>query len=589
MEFFYYKDMFTSQFAFYLGKEKEDGYSGVVVLKNLFLIIEIYEGLEKEKGVLLNEYVKNKINYLEEFSSIEKLADFEDFVNQIIQENNLPTGFSLACGYLKDDIFYLKTINLGKIFIRRKNKFGLLLEGNKSASGFIENNDFFVFTTENFFDLIDGEKGMEKIFDHKNPYQIVDSITPDLKMKNDLGAVALFVNFLKIEEKEDEKEIKEEKNEFLEKVKNTWFLMKSSKKIYTFFTALFLFVIFIWSVVLSYNRRLISLVDKNYEQTKNIIKNKLTLAEDVAYLNIDTALVLLKESKKELEKMEERLKNIRSSYKQKKIKELADEIKLKEDKIFKKKEMKFAEFFDLALEDKESLIVNSYLMEDHLFLLDNKNGVLYDLSLTKKSLNKWKNYLLKNTLKVVADQKNKYLLTKEGVYLLEDNEKTKKIIEKTEKWGKVIDGFSFNNNLYLLDQEKDEVFKYIKTNDGFTSPISYFEKQEAVNLEKASSLAIDGAVYIAGDNLFLKYLAGVRESFKLNLPDDQVAFQKVFTNDKENKIYLWEKKQGKIYLLQKTGEYLEQLNNPLLKKANDLVVYQEKVYLIVGNKIFVQE
>src|SRR3989339_2119475 len=221
--------MYKPEVAFYLGEQKQQGFSGIVQKDNLFFILEVGTGMSEDQGHKTLDFVKEKIK---------KINNFDDFIASIITENNLPSDFSIASGFIKDNILYLKTVGTGKVFIRRKNKLGLLIEGNTTASGPVENNDFFIFTTDNFFEIVGGRQGLENTFDHRSPTEIIDEITPSLKAKNDQGAVALFVNLHQIVE-DDQVSFRPSPDEIgmtKGRIKSIWFSMKSSKKTLTFIT-----------------------------------------------------------------------------------------------------------------------------------------------------------------------------------------------------------------------------------------------------------------------------------------------------------------------------------------------------------------
>ncbi len=182
--------MWKTQLAVYLGREAEDGFFGFIPEGNFFLVLDIKEGITKEMGREILSLIKNDLLS----QTIDSLLSFENFINEEIKKHNLPTGLSLAAGFLIGDIFYLKTIGFGVIFVRRNNKLTKVIQGEKTASGFVEKNDFFVLTTDRFINLF-GESHLSRIFDHKTPNQVVESLAPEMKIESDEGTIALFLQF----------------------------------------------------------------------------------------------------------------------------------------------------------------------------------------------------------------------------------------------------------------------------------------------------------------------------------------------------------------------------------------------------------
>lgn len=571
--------MFKQDVGFYLGHERSDGFSGFVDENNLFLTIEIETGYTPQKGRELTAFIREKINSIK----IENLQQFDFFISNIIKEKNLPSGFSLSAGYLKGSIFYLKTINEGRIYIRRNNKLALLIEKNTSASGYIEEEDNYVFTFIRFMKLLGEEEGLNKKFDHKPISEIIEEITPELLVLDDQGTAALFLKLKKIEEE------KKPVNDFFEKPAGR-FLQFNLKDFYqrfgqqktlTFITVFILGLILFWSVGLGYVRRSSENSRKKINMTRDLINQKLDQAEQVAFLNMTSALNLLSDSKAEVEKLK---KEVGSKNDQ--ITEIEKLISDAENKILKKEEKSYQEFFDLAVDNKDAKGNKFYLFNDRLLILDKNNGTLFDFSMSNKSLDKKKsNELKKSSLIALFEDKEYFYVEGSGVFQLSDDKATK-LIENDKEWGKIIDMAVFNGNIYLLDQGKGEIWKYVSVESGFGAKSSYFQPGQSINLSQINSLTIDGSVYLAGDSVMFKFTSGLQDGFETNLPDNNVRINKIFTSKDLEKLYGWDKNKGVIYIMGKNGDYQEQVNSKILSTGSDFIVYKDIIYALQGSKIY---
>lgn len=578
--------MYRQDLAFYLGGQKEDGYSTVVNLDNLFFCFEASSGFSQEQGHEFVEFVKKKMALVK----IDRLSSLDNFVAELIEEKNLPSGISIAMGFYKEGGIYLKTVGRGKIYIKRGDKMGLLIERDNTASGPVQDKDIFIFLTDNFFELVGGEKGLKDIFDHRSPSQIIEEITPTLKAKSDLGAVSLFVSF-NLAEQEDMTLAESSREEYqsrdsrikkiTEKVADIWRLMKTGKKTFTFLTVIILFLLFIWSVVLGFQRRIYSNASKKVKMTEELITQKLASAEEVAFLNMDRATILIKESKEEVDK----LKNDKG-VKKTQLSRLEEIIFRTENRIFKKEQKSFSEFFDLAVDDKAASGEIIYLDRDSAFILDKKRGVIYRLAVDKKSLEKIVNSDFKKTDLVAAYEDNVYVFIKgSGVYTVEGT-KLKKVIDQDKDWGEIADMTMYNGNIYLLDKGRDEIWKYQKGEDGFGNKIGYFQSGQSSDLSKVNSFVIDGSIFLAGDKTVMKYTSGSRDGFDIDLPNKDVFFNRVFTSKEEDKVYLWDKSKGVIYVVGKTGDFVEQINSQIIDEGDDFVVYGNRILILKGSKIY---
>ncbi len=571
--------MFKQDVGFYLGHEKIDGFSGFVNENNLFLSLEIEAGITQDKGRELTAFIKEKISTI----IVENLQQFDFFISNIIKEKNLPSGFSLSAGYLKGNIFYLKTINQGRIYIRRKNKLVLLIKNDETASGYIEKNDIFIFTFDRFMQLLGEESGLNKKLDHRPISDIIEEITPELLAKDGLGTAALFLQLKKIEEEAkpvDDFFEQPEKKTLAFNLKD-FYQRFGQQKTLTFITVFVLGIIFFWSVGLGYLRRSQANNQKKIHLTRDLISQKLDQAEQVAFINMSSALGLIADSKVEVKK----LTSLHLSGAEQ-VKELEKMIIDTENKILKREEKKYAEFFDLAVDDKNAKGDKFYLFDDRLLVVDNNRGVLYELSLEKKSLDKDQLSELKKSSMIALFEEKKYFYVEGvGVYQIV-NGKAKKVIENDKDWGKIADLVVFNGNVYLLDRDKDEIWKYLNVESGFGAKSSYFQSGQSINLSQVNSLAIDGSIYLAGDSIMVKYTSGLRDEFKINLPDSNVNINKIFTNKDTEKVYGWNKKKRAIYVMGKNGDYQEQINSTILSQASDVIAYRDSIYILQGSKIY---
>ncbi len=438
--------------------------------------------------------------------------------------------------------------------------------------------------------LLGGESVLSKRIDHRPISEIIDEITPDLQVKDDQGTAALFLQLKKIEEVSTEESnvlsFRAKPRNLFERSLDSLRLLGmtervTKKKTLTFVVVFILGIILFWSVGLGYRRRSQENNQKKINLTKELISQKLDQAEQVAFLNMTSALSLITASKEEVKK----LTPLRSSNYAGQLEELDNKILQVENKILKKEEKKYSEFFDLAVDDKNAKGDKLYLYNDRLLVSDQNQGVLYDLSLEKKSLDKDQSSEIKKSSHIALFEEKKYFyVSGEGVYQVV-NGKAKKVIENDKDWGKIIDMVVFNGNIYLLDQGKDEIWKYLAGVE-FGNKNSYFSSGQAIDLSAINSLAIDGSIYLAGDSVMFKYTSGLRDEFKVNLPNDRVNIKKIFTSRDLEKVYGWDKDRGSVYVMGKNGDYQEEINSKILSLASDIVVYKNFIYVLQGSKIY---
>lgn len=563
--------------AFYLGEEKESGYSGVVVEDGLFMALEVSDGMTAVEG---REFIKAlKLEFQQ--APPNSLSEIDSLISDLVHDRNLALGFSIALGYLKGNVLYLKTAGNGEVVIRRKNKTATLISGNTSASGYFEENDIFVFTTSRFIEVLGGQEQLSGIFDHRDPHQIVEEVTPRLTGQNQ-GAVAIFLEVSKDEAMMDEGFIKP--RGFLTKFQDDvrgYYLKHGKKKTMTLIAVIVIAAILLWSVVLGNSRRINAKATQEINVARELISQKTSEAEEVSFLNTSRATIILDESR-------ETLNTLKKKYPERKeIEEIAAIITASENKIFKKEEAQSSEFFDLAVDNETARGDKLYLDSENLLIQDKSGGSLYTLSLDKKSLSKNSSGDLKKATIIALYEDRKYFFVPgAGVFSIDNDDKATRVIENDSEWGNVTDIATYNGNLYLLDSSKDQIYKYVVTESGFGNKTSYFAEGQAVDLSIYKSIAIDSSVYLGGGSSVIKFTAGLRDGFSLNLPAEDVQFTKVYTSLDLERVYGWDKKKGMVYVMGKGGEFEKQIKSEIFVKGQDFVVYNDEIYVLVGGKIY---
>jgi hypothetical protein len=184
--------MLTSQSASFSGKKTETGFSGFFANERVYFILVI------EEGILWADGEKLFLNFQNELltQKITSLTEFESVVSNLIVKLNFPAHFHMACGVLYNDVLYVKTVGKGQVYFRRGNEFNLLMDGDKSASGFVKEYDLAVFTTTKITELVGAVADIKVFADMDTPRGISEKMHNEGYTEEDKGFVGLFVEFL---------------------------------------------------------------------------------------------------------------------------------------------------------------------------------------------------------------------------------------------------------------------------------------------------------------------------------------------------------------------------------------------------------
>lgn len=570
--------MLETKHQIYLQKLNQEFSANYIAEADFFLILETPINTTFDFKGTLQKLGEDRLN-----TSLINLAGFENFLNQEIIKLNLPASFSLAVAFTKDSLLYIKTYGQAEIYLKRKNRLVKLIAGENVASGFLEKGDLLILTTQNFTGHLKDEDSLKKICAVKNIVDINQRIEAHLRRKN-LDLISLFVTFDQSGQKKtlplglsniNFQQIKDDL-----KIK---LITTNRKKLLTLVIVAFLLLIFIWSVVFGHQRRTEAQQKQKIQTVSQQIEKKLAEAEDAGFLNNQKALSLIGEAKDNLDQLKNELGN-KSDPEVNKISAL---IKAKENLILKKEEKSAEEFFDLKIDNQSAVGSQMVLAEDNLAILDSQNSAVYTLSLTKKSLT---TSLISEAkmANLIANQANAvFLFVKNaGIYKSDLAGKTKKVIDYDPNWGEIGQMASYNSNLYLLDKSKNQIYKYLATDNGYASGSAYFKSGQEVDLANANSLAINGSLYINLNDGIVKFTSGLRDGFKTNYPQENIRVNKIIADKNLEQVAVWDKGQTALYLLNKDGNYERTINAAILGKADDVVVFENNSYALANNKIY---
>ena len=151
----------------------------------------------------------------------------------------------------------------------------------------------------------------------------------------------------------------------------------------------------------------------------------------------------------------------------------------------------------------------------------------------------------------------------------------------------------FLTNIYLLDNDNDQIWKYTQTNDGIKAAQKYLPRSQ-IDLAKAIDITIDGAIYIIyADGKVNKLLKGEKQEFGLtNIPKPFDVIKqplKIYTQEDSPSIYVVDNGEHRILEFDKNGVFFHQYVLPADFKDIASAAFQiksKRVFLINKDKLF---
>lgn len=189
------------------------------------------------------------------------------------------------------------------------------------------------------------------------------------------------------------------------------------------------------------------------------------------------------------------------------------------------------------------------------------------------------------------DQNSLLFLTRTGKMIEYSNSHFGLISTKDGIWKKGVDMKTYNDKLYVLDSERNQIWRYTRRRDGFDVGESY---NQNADLAKAVSLAIDSSIYVLNPDGYITQLyQGQKQNYPLRkAPLTAVtAATKIYTNPDLNYLFILEPSKQRVVLFKKdpqnTGaQYQTQYVFDKVGQLRDLVVAENRLYVVSDKRVY---
>jgi len=604
-------------------------------LGHLFMVGELTNVLPQNVRFLKNlaRVIKTKFygfkGYLPEKSLKESLKEGNSFLEKIVKEGdvswisnlnfailNLGPKFPVKKTKIKKYKLNFTKIGDIEIFLSRdgktldigKNLKEQLIEPyplrvfSDIVSGTLESGDRIFVLTSKIYEFFEDEKLIEKI---ANLLLISEkSLNGILKdAKKEISGTLLLID-LKEKKEPSKKLIFKEKvlekkfKKISEKIENIFIpfslLRVQFQKILEIFSKkltkvlvflknkklilvlIFLFLIFLGS--------LFAKIEENREIAKTQIKlktiqEKLNEAESLLILNQqDRANSLLLEAFKELPKIEGPLKNQIALLKKNIEAKLFDLNKLE---VIEEPELIFEfspqEMPQKIIFSKEKIYFFSPYSEN-IFELDQKGKMrIFEIR------EKFNQATLINDKILFFSISNQFFPFKDGEF------------GKTFSLKPPFEGFEFENlcsfksNLYFLDKKTGEIIKYRHFKNLEWGDPKFWLDEQAKKAIEASSMTIDGGIWILKENLIDKYYGGkLQKTIKIEIFPFPKNLTKIWTSPTLPYLYILEPDQKRIIILDKEGQITKQYQGEKFDNLKDFSISEngKTIYLLNAQKLY---
>lgn len=239
-------------------------------------------------------------------------------------------------------------------------------------------------------------------------------------------------------------------------------------------------------------------------------------------------------------------------------------------------------FFDLTTVSAQATGVRLTYQNDAYFISDVAQSAVYRVDAQSRAARALVGSAdIENSLiDTSGDDRTLYILSRSGVFAIDYlDSAVRKEFSAFEGWGNVKVLENFGNNLYVLDTEKNQIWKYTDTGSSYGAATNYLPPQNSFDFSQAVDLVIDGFVWVGlADGRVMKFSSGSAASFSLeSAPEPLNAIKALFVQADVPYVFVLDDSEGRVVVYSKeTGGYVAQFSHESLKGAQDFAYDHEQ-------------
>jgi hypothetical protein len=590
-----------SQVHAFLPEEKEK-----LVSRGQFLAVISLSGLTSETEIaaagreIISRLHEEYYGHLEDRPYIQLKKSLEKIFSEVKEEGKV----EICAGALVGEVLFLAIVGCGQVILRRGGETAVILAGKhggiEAVSGYLKKGDLILMGSRQFMEIIPPAV-IKNALSAGSIEEAAEILSPVVYGQKDESLAAALI--AQAEEKEEavvEEIPRRRLFSFLprtgakisRRIRPLWQTLRlklrplltrkparSKKSLLTI--VILLFLILGVSLIFGHQQR----KTQNWEEQTGAllqqVRQKKEEGEAILSLNPAKSRELLKEAETLLGQIEaEKLTSPE-------LLQMKEELRASLDLVLKEYAAEANLWHDLELMKKGAQLADLSLSSGQVLALDSFNRSVYSLTLEGKQVE-----ILAGGEKLAGVSQltglwpKVWVFADEGVMQIDEQSKNVSLAIKADKdWQEIIDLQSFGGNLYLLDQKT--IWQYPAAEAGLGGKRNWLKKEG--DFSGAQGMAIDGAIWVLfKDGRLKKYLRGVEEGLTLTgLTPPLLSPTAIFTSPEEKYLYLLDKDNSRIVVLNKTGEYDSQYLWAGLKDAQGLVVSEKtgQILVLLGSQI----
>jgi len=177
-----------------------------------------------------------------------------------------------------------------------------------------------------------------------------------------------------------------------------------------------------------------------------------------------------------------------------------------------------------------------------------------------------------------------FVLSKQGVIKVEDDQ-LETVISPDPDWQSVVGFSGFGGNLYVLDSVQNEIWRYRSIAENEFSRERWLSPGVTPDFSQVVDMEIDGDIWVLDkDGTVRQYSRGVGTTISLVGIEENLQARSLGVS--ENSLFIFDNSQNRVYQFDKNGQYQKQFVWGDIGLVTDMVVIEDKIYLLAGTKIY---
>lgn len=521
----------------------------------------------------------------------ETVVQLKKVIDEVVDSASDDLKIEILVGMQVGDKLSLYGVGSVEAYLAREGQLAKIPTTSSEGEGVVGNlreDDVVVVATARLVKVVGLDKFKKILTEDEKPAEL---LTPLLHTENDSSGVAAIVAEVKAGDGADSNNEGVHKVGFFTRLmesRTTIKLRSETTKKTNLWVGAVILVLLIIMIGVGMVRRSKQVAEEEYLSVANSVNSKMEQVLSSGELNPEMARSLLSQARSEVEAYLGT--EIKDEYKLKGQK-LLQEIELADERAFKKNDIELSTVVELPIL-VEGLRAETMKSDgaDNIIFIDGNEDRLVSMNRIDRSRQVLE---LENdrVVDVGIGETRVYGLNSEGVtQRFWKKEIVTKVIEPDEFWvePKFIEMFA--GNAYILDKGQNEIWKYPTLGETFGGRRRWFAAGITPDLSNVIDMKVSGDIWLLTSTGKLeRYSRGAPVNFGMEgfpTKGDPKRFSEpsaIWVTD--SLVFVLENGAGRVVVFGEDGKYQSQYLNTEFTKATDLVIVDNKGYVLIDNSV----